>query len=40
VINNDLAFLNALVIECAVFIVLANLAVDLAQALLDPRVRA
>jgi peptide/nickel transport system permease protein len=39
VVNNDLAFLNALVIECAVFIVLANLAVDVAQALLDPRVR-
>jgi peptide/nickel transport system permease protein len=39
VINGDLQYLNALVIECAIFIVLANFAADLAQALLDPRVR-
>ena len=39
VANGDLAFLNALVIECAVFIVLANFAVDVAQLLIDPRVR-
>jgi peptide/nickel transport system permease protein len=40
VTNGDLQYLNALVIECAIFIVLANFAVDLVQALLDPRVRA
>jgi peptide/nickel transport system permease protein len=39
VVNGDLAFLNALAIECAVFIVLANFAVDIAQLLIDPRVR-
>jgi peptide/nickel transport system permease protein len=40
VLNGDLVYLNALVIECAVFIVVANFLVDLGQALLDPRVRA
>jgi peptide/nickel transport system permease protein len=37
--NNDLVFLQALVRESAIFIVVAGFLVDVAQALLDPRVR-
>jgi peptide/nickel transport system permease protein len=40
VLNGDLGYLQALTVECAVFIVVANLLVDLVQMLLDPRVRA
>jgi peptide/nickel transport system permease protein len=38
--NNDLAFLQALVLESAIFIVAANFIVDILQAAIDPRVRA
>jgi peptide/nickel transport system permease protein len=37
--NNDLAFLQALVLESAIFIVVANFVVDILQAAIDPRVR-
>lgn len=40
VLNGELGYLQALVVECAVFIVIANFLVDLAQLLIDPRVRA
>jgi peptide/nickel transport system permease protein len=37
--RGELAFLQALALECAVFVVLVTLCVDVAQMLLDPRVR-
>jgi peptide/nickel transport system permease protein len=37
--NNDLPFLQALVLESAIFIVVANFVVDMLQAAIDPRVR-
>jgi peptide/nickel transport system permease protein len=39
VTSNDLPFLQALVLESAIFIVAANFIVDMLQALIDPRVR-
>jgi peptide/nickel transport system permease protein len=39
VTSNDLPFLQALVLESAIFIVVANFVVDMLQALIDPRVR-
>jgi peptide/nickel transport system permease protein len=40
VTSNDLPFLQALVLESAIFIVVANFLVDVLQAAIDPRVRA